>query len=90
MDLKEVEQKGILKVHRSGLPVVGKDDELPPVLIMIAGLPDTAATWTAFAKHFESSYHVVTMAYPFMDQESLPSDRKWGYSTKRLSLPCWP
>ena len=83
MELKDVEEKGILVVHRRGLPVT-KDDS-PPVIVMISGLPDSADTWNAFAKHFYSEFHVVTMAYPFIDRDSLPVDQKWGFTAAEVT-----
>lgn len=84
MELKDVEQKGILVVHRSGLPL--RNEHKPhPVLLMISGLPDSVDTWDVFAEHFRCQYHVVTMAYPYLDKESLPLDRQWGYSTREVT-----
>jgi pimeloyl-ACP methyl ester carboxylesterase len=49
---------------------------------LLSGFPDTVQTWDAFAPSFESTHHVVKMAYPDMDASSLR--RFWGYTTKEI------
>lgn len=78
MDLPDSEQKGILFIHRSGLPV---RNDMSVMVMMIR----VCQTLPILGMHFQANYHIVTMAYPFMDQDSLPADRKWGYTMKEVA-----
>jgi len=79
MKLPAKETKGILTVHRRG----SEASPTTPVLIMIAGFPDSNGTWDTLAPLFEEQkYHVVTMAYPGIDPADVPRlerERRWGY-----------
>lgn len=50
----------------------------PPVIIFLAGFPDTVKSWSRLKPHFESTHHVVTLALP--DYESNKLNKFWGYS----------
>lgn len=72
-------QQHPLLLH-SGLPASPKNP--PPVLLLLSGFPDTVQTWDTFAPSFESTHHVVKMAYPDMDASSLR--RFWGYTNQEI------
>lgn len=73
------EQIGVFKLHTCGVPVESK----PPVIIFLSGFPDPASTWDALGMLFETDYHVVKLAYPFMD-EPLPANYYWGCSVYKV------
>ena len=83
------ETKGILTVHRRGLDYPSaaaaarsNEKNLPAVLIMLAGFPDSNKTWAHLAPLLEEKYHVVTMAYPGIDPADIPRLERaswWGY-----------
>jgi len=50
--------------------------------VLLSGFPDSVETWNELAPSFETTYHVVRMAYPDMDQPSLR--RFWGYSNREV------
>ncbi|KAI2507306.1 1-acylglycerol-3-phosphate O-acyltransferase [Fragilaria crotonensis] len=89
--LPPVERKGILVVHRSGLPVpIATKSEAtnvkkqPAVYIFLSGFPDSSSTFDSFAKPFEETHHVVKICYPDMDETCLRSF--WGYSLRQVEM----
>ena len=95
--LPPVERKGILVLHRSGLPIARKvanananatsasqKQQQPPVYMFLSGFPDSSSTFDSFAKPFEEHFHVVKMSYPDMDEPCLGSF--WGYSLRQVEM----
>ena len=88
--LPSVERKGILVLHRSGIPIAREATasipykKQPPVYIFLSGFPDSSSAFDSFARPFEEHYHVVKMSYPDMDEERLSNF--WGYSLRQVEL----
>jgi pimeloyl-ACP methyl ester carboxylesterase len=74
--------KTIFDYEVSGLafPQDGKGDI--PVLLCLAGFPDTASVWSALTSHaqLQTTHHIIALGLPAMQQSALPMDRKWGFS----------
>ena len=75
------QKKKILIPHTSGLPA-HKD---VPTLILVAGFPDTATSWSRLSKHFEETHHIIALHLPDYEKEKLSSDHFWGYSFDEIS-----
>jgi pimeloyl-ACP methyl ester carboxylesterase len=60
-------------------PPDGKDEV--PMLICLAGFPDTASVWSALTSHpeLQTTHHIIALGLPGMQQDALPLDRKWGH-----------
>lgn len=46
---------------------------------MLSGFPDTAASWSRLSPHFEASHHVVALAMPSYEADTLPAGHRWGH-----------
>jgi len=86
MGAQQQEQQDVLDTifscQRSGLPF-SKDT---PVLICLAGFPDTASVWDPLVHRPElaTSHHVIAMGLPGNHLNELPADHKWGYTIDEI------
>jgi pimeloyl-ACP methyl ester carboxylesterase len=46
---------------------------------MLSGFPDTARSWSRLSPHFEASHHVLALAMPSYEADTLPSGHRWGH-----------
>lgn len=51
----------------------------PPVLILLSGFPDTASSWSRLSPHFASTHHILALAMPGYEDDTLPPHLRWGY-----------
>jgi pimeloyl-ACP methyl ester carboxylesterase len=83
----EEELKTIFDFQRSGLPYPPKEATKDvPVLLCLAGFPDSASVWNPLITHKElqSTHHVIAMGLPGFQNE-LPPDHKWGYTVQEIA-----
>lgn len=77
----------VFDCQRSGLPYPpkkGQDDV--PVLICLAGFPDTAAVWSPLVNDakLQRSHHIIALGLPGLQLDELPADHKWGYTNDEI------
>lgn len=83
----------IFSCRRSGLPfpsnakvVDNIGDVDVPVLICLAGFPDTASVWDPLVHQpeLQSSHHVIALGLPGNHLDKLPSNHRWGYTIDEI------
>ncbi|CAB9498852.1 expressed unknown protein [Seminavis robusta] len=78
----------IFDCRRSGIkyPPQSKEGKEVPVLICLAGFPDSASVWEPLIsqKELQSTHHIVALGLPGMHRDSLPDDHRWGYSPMEI------
>ena len=56
----------------------------PPLMVMLSGYPDTAASWNRLASHFQSTHHILQMAMPGYEDDTLEKEKFWGYPLQHI------
>lgn len=70
----------IYEIHSSGLNLAHTNNS--STIIFLSGFPDTSKTWSPLLPAFQDQYHIVTLALPDYESDSLKSF--WGYSIQNM------
>jgi len=71
----------IYQIHYAGLDL-SQTNTNSSTIIFLGGFPDTSQTWSPLVPAFQSHYHIVTLALPDYEADSLKSF--WGYSIEQM------
>ena len=78
----------IFSCKRSGLPLLSTANNAKdtPVLICLAGFPDTASVWDPLVHQpeLQTSHHIIALGLPGNHLDALPADHKWGYTIEEI------
>ena len=93
----EHEIETIFSCQRSGLPFPTSETtkekrnsnaikNTPPILICLAGFPDTASVWDPLIHQpeLQSSHHIIALGLPGNHLDALPPDHTWGYTIDEI------
>ena len=76
----------IFSCQRSGLPFPSNKKDSVPVLICLAGFPDTASVWDPLVHQpeLQRSHHIIALGLPGYHLDKLPSDHTWGFTIDEI------